>query len=345
MVFNEITKAAILEAFSEPGKLDMPKVDAQQARRVLDRIMGYKLSPLLWKKIAKGLSAGRVQSVAVRLICEREADIRAFVQEEYWRVTARFEEEGTAFQAELRRIGERRIERNLKEAEAKALVEGIGSDPLELTEIEVKPKTRRPTPPFTTSQLQQKSSTRLRFSAKKTMTIAQQLYEGVELPGEGSVGLITYMRTDSVRVSDTALEGARQVIGADFGADYLPDKPNRFATKSKGAQEAHEAIRPTEPERRPESLAKALTVDQLKLYKLIWEKFIASQMKPARYNVTTAVFQHGEARFVPRVRSSCSMGTCVPSTNAVRGPSSPTTSPRRKPPKPPSARLRSCPRA
>jgi DNA topoisomerase-1 len=297
-VFNEITKKAILQAFEKPGKLDMHKVDAQQARRVLDRIMGYKLSPLLWKKIAKGLSAGRVQSVAVRLICEREAEIRAFVKDEYWRVTAKFEEEGTPFQAELRRIGERRIERNLKESEAKALVESIGSNPLELSEIEVKPKTRRPTPPFTTSQLQQKASTGLRFSAKKTMIIAQQLYEGVDVPGEGSVGLITYMRTDSVRVSDTALEAARGVIGDDFGAPYLPEKPNRFATKSKGAQEAHEAIRPTEPSRRPESLAKALTTDQLKLYKLIWEKFIASQMVPARYNVTTAVFQHGEARFV-----------------------------------------------
>jgi DNA topoisomerase-1 len=298
VVFNEITKKAILAAFDTPGKLDMDKVEAQQARRVLDRIMGYKLSPLLWKKIAKGLSAGRVQSVAVRLIVEREKEIRAFVKEEYWRVTAHLVEDGEKFDAELRRIGETRIEKNLTEEKAKELVAGIGSDPLTLAKIEEKPKTRPPTPPFATSQLQQKASTMLRFSAKKTMIVAQQLYEGVELPGEGSVGLITYMRTDSTRVSNEAIAQARGVIAHRYGPEYLPDKPNAFRTKSKAAQEAHEAIRPTDASRHPHDLKGALTDEQFKLYSLIWNKFVSSQMKPARSLVTTATFEHGEAKFV-----------------------------------------------
>ncbi|MCZ6786833.1 MAG: type I DNA topoisomerase, partial [Planctomycetota bacterium] len=298
VVFNEITKAAILAAFGEPGKLNMAKVDAQQARRVLDRIMGYKLSPLLWKKIAKGLSAGRVQSVAVRLIVEREREIRAFVKEEYWRVTAHFDLDGNPFDAELRRLGGDRIEKNLPEERARGVVDRIGSDPLNLVELESKPKTRRPTPPFATSHLQQKASTMLRFSTRKTMMIAQQLYEGMEVPDEGSVGLITYMRTDSIRVSKDALEQARAYIGGQIGKEYLPDKPNQFANRSKSAQEAHEAIRPTMVSRTPEAMKGSLTTDQFKLYKLIWEKFVASQMKPAVFNVTTAVFEHGDARFV-----------------------------------------------
>jgi DNA topoisomerase-1 len=305
VVFNEITKNAILSAFEQPGRLDMSKVDAQQARRVLDRIMGYKLSPLLWKKIAKGLSAGRVQSVAVRLIVEREREIRAFVSEEYWRVGAAFREGGADFHAELRRLGATRIDKNLDEKTAKKLVAELPPEGLELVELEEKPKTRRPTPPFTTSQLQQKASTMLRFSAKKTMMIAQQLYEGVEVPGEGSVGLITYMRTDSTRVSNDALAMVRDLIGKDYGPDYLPDKPNTFASKAKGAQEAHEAIRPTEPARTPEKLAKSLSADQLKLYRLIWEKFVSSQMKPARSSVTTATFEAALSGFrspaVPRL--------------------------------------------
>lgn len=255
VVFNEITKNAIKEAFTEPGRVDLDKVEAQQARRVLDRIMGYKLSPLLWKKIAKGLSAGRVQSVAVRLIVEREKEIRAFNSEEYWRVAAQMEVGGKPFKAELRRLADTRIDKNLDEAAATELVNRLGgavvvpeeepekkvislagSEALELVELEEKPKTRRPTPPFTTSQLQQKASTMLRFSAKKTMMIAQQLYEGVEIAGEGSVGLITYMRTDSNRVSPVAVEGVRAVIEKEFGKEYLPEKPNAYRTKSKGAQ-------------------------------------------------------------------------------------------------------------
>jgi DNA topoisomerase-1 len=298
VVFNEITKKAILEAFQKPGKLDMDKVDAQQARRVLDRIMGYKLSPLLWKKIARGLSAGRVQSVAVRLIVEREKEIRAFVQEEYWRVAAHFGGDQGGFHAELRRVGEERIDKNLDEKRAREIVERIGSDPLRLAEVESKPKTRRPTPPFTTSQLQQKSSTMLRFSAKKTMVLAQQLYEGVEVPGEGSVGLITYMRTDSIRVSQDALVQVRDLIGEEYGPKYLPESANVFTHKAMGAQEAHEAIRPTDAFRTPEKLREALTGDQLKLYTLIWQKFVSSQMLPALSTVTTATFEHGDAKFV-----------------------------------------------
>ena len=298
VVFNEITEKAVKAAFERPGKLDMSKVDAQQARRVLDRIMGYKLSPLLWKKVAKGLSAGRVQSVAVRLIVEREKEIRAFVKEEYWRVTAKFEEGGRPFEARLTRLGETRIDQNLDEKRAKELLQRIGTDALVLAELEEKPKTRPPTPPFTTSQLQQKASTMLRFSAKKTMMVAQRLYEGIEIGGEGAVGLITYMRTDSTRVSDDALTSVRELIGKDFGAPYLPEKPNFFHNKAKGAQEAHEAIRPTDVRRTPELLRKALTDEQFKLYKLIWDKFVASQMKPAIASITTAAFEHGDARFV-----------------------------------------------
>ncbi len=297
VVFNEITKKAVLGAFEQPGKVDMDKVEAQQARRVLDRIMGYKLSPLLWKKIAKGLSAGRVQSVAVRLIVEREKEIRAFVSEEYWRVTAHMKVDGQPFDAELRRIGEQRIDKDLDESGAKAVIASIGGDALELEELEVKPKTRRPTPPFTTSQLQQKAATMLRFSSRKTMMIAQQLYEGIEIPGEGSVGLITYMRTDSTRVSQDAITQVRELIPAEYGPDYLPAQPNVHRTKSKGAQEAHEAIRPTEVAHTPDRIAKALSDDQFKLYNLIWRKFVASQMAPALFNVTTATFTHaGEVR-------------------------------------------------
>ena len=298
VVFNEITKKAILEAFEHPGKLNIDKVDAQQARRVLDRIMGYKLSPLLWKKIARGLSAGRVQSVAVRLIVEREKEIRAFVKEEYWRVGAQFRSESGDFVAELKRLGEDRIDKNLDEKRAREVVSRIGTDPLRLAELDSKPKTRRPTPPFTTSQLQQKSSTMLRFSAKKTMVLAQQLYEGVEVPGEGSVGLITYMRTDSVRVSQDALTQVRELIGKEFGEKYVPEQPNLFTAKAMGAQEAHEAIRPTDAIRTPDSLKEALTGDQLKLYTLIWQKFVSSQMPPQVSTVTTATFEHGDARFV-----------------------------------------------
>ncbi|HIE69976.1 MAG TPA: type I DNA topoisomerase, partial [Planctomycetes bacterium] len=257
-----------------------------------------KLSPLLWKKIAKGLSAGRVQSVAVRLIVTREKEIRAFIKQEYWRVTAQMNFAETGFVAELKRLDQTSVLKNMPEAVAKSLVDQIGDTPLLLSSVETKPKSRRPTAPFTTSQLQQKASTMLRFSAKKTMMIAQQLYEGIDVPGEGQVGLITYMRTDSVRVSKDALEQARKQIEEDFGKEYVPDKPNQFANRSKQAQEAHEAVRPTEASRTPEKLKGSLSADQFKLYNLIWQKFIASQMKPASFSITTAVFEKGNARFV-----------------------------------------------
>jgi len=298
VVFNEITKTAILKAFEEPGRVNMNKVNAQQARRVLDRIMGYRLSPLLWKTIARGLSAGRVQSVAVRLIVEREKEIRAFVREEYWRVGAIFNLDDQEFRAELRRLDGKTVEKNLTEERASELVDSIGDAALKLTELESKPKTRRTTPPFTTSQLQQKASSMLRFSAKKTMMVAQQLYEGIEAPGEGQVGLITYMRTDSTRVSNEALGQVRKYIESEYGEAYLPGKPNVFRSKA-GAQEAHEAIRPTGVLRTPESLKGSLNKDQYRLYDLIWRKFVASQMKPAVFQVTTAWFDapEGDARF------------------------------------------------
>jgi DNA topoisomerase-1 len=298
VVFNEVTKGAILKAFETPGRIDMDKVDAQQARRVLDRLMGYQLSPLLWDKIAKNLSAGRVQSVAQRLIVEREKEIRAFIQQEYWRVAAHMEFGGKEFDAELKRLGETRIEKNLTEAAATALVQRIDDAPLELISIETKPKSRRPTAPFTTSQLQQKASTMLRFSSKKTMTLAQQLYEGGErgrmfqIPGHDQSGLITYMRTDSVRVSNDALSSVREVIEKRYGKEYLPEKPNAYKTKAKGAQEAHEAIRPTNPHLAPDTLGlkEALPRDVFRLYELIWNKFVSSQMPPAKADITTATF-------------------------------------------------------
>lgn len=300
VVFNEVTKGAILKAFETPGRIDMDKVDAQQARRVLDRLMGYQLSPLLWEKIAKNLSAGRVQSVAQRLIVEREKEIQAFVQEEYWRVAAHLEVGGQAFDAELKRLDDTRIERNMSEAVARKLVETIGTDALHLTKLETKPKSRRPTAPFTTSMLQQKASTMLRFSSKKTMTLAQQLYEGGErgrvfqIPGHDQSGLITYMRTDSVRVSNDALGMVRDVIGKQYGPEYLPEKPNFFASKAKGAQEAHEAIRPTNPYLTPSTpgVKEALPKDVFRLYELIWNKFVASQMPSAKANITTATFEY-----------------------------------------------------
>ncbi|MDG1499587.1 MAG: type I DNA topoisomerase [Planctomycetota bacterium] len=306
VTFIEITKKAILEAFDEADKtnrrIDMDMVDAQQGRRILDRLMGYKLSPLLWKKIAKGLSAGRVQSVAVRLIVAREKEIRAFIKQEFWRVTATMSHGDIDFGAELKRLGDTSIQKNMTEAVAKALVEKIGDTPLVLSSVETKPKARRPTAPFTTSQLQQKASTMLRFSSKKTMMLAQQLYEGAErgkpfnIPGHDQSGLITYMRTDSVRVSDDALNGAREVIDTKYGAEYVPEKPNTFKTKAKGAQEAHEAIRPTNPYITPDSpgVKEALPKDVFRLYELIWNKFISSQMPPAKSDVTVMTFTFDE---------------------------------------------------
>jgi DNA topoisomerase-1 len=283
--FNQITRKAIEKAFEESGRIDMAKVDAQQARRFLDRIVGYKLSPLLWKKVTKGLSAGRVQSVAVRLIVEREREIRAFEPEEYWKLLAELENtDGARFKAELKKLDGKTAKVG-NEEQATALVEELNAAHWSVLQIKKKKKTQWPHPPFITSTLQQQASIRLRYSATRTMRIAQQLYEGIELGGEGSVGLITYMRTDSLNLAPESIDEARNTIRAQFGDDYVPEKPNRYRSR-KGAQEAHEAIRPTRAMRRPDDIAQFLSPDQLKLYTLIWERFVACQMRPAIVNVT-----------------------------------------------------------
>ncbi|MFG0258621.1 MAG: type I DNA topoisomerase [Phycisphaerales bacterium JB043] len=365
VVFNAITKAEIKRAFSTPHPIDEAKVNAQQARRVLDRIVGYQVSPLLWKKVARGLSAGRVQSVAVRLIVEREREIRAFVPDEFWRINARFTldddtasrliPEWSAFlettdakgntptlkkqnqwmakhhslRAELVRVGDEKFElgcqgespRDLTSDVARiAELAGLGdvtfdttldedakgpartthtvggtvdpSTPYGVSSIEKKRTSSRPSPPFITSTLQQAASTRLGFAAQRTMRVAQSLYEGVDVPGSGTVGLITYMRTDSTHLASEALTTVRNYIGDTYGDEYLPEKPNFYSSQNKQAQEAHEAIRPTSVAFPPESIKSALTGDQYKLYKLIWERFVSCQMTPARWD-STSVFITG----------------------------------------------------
>jgi DNA topoisomerase I len=284
--FNEITKKAILAAFETPGKIDIARVDAQQARRVLDRIVGYRLSPVLWKKIAKGLSAGRVQSVALRLCAEREKEVKAFVVEEFWRIAAVLLADGKKDQplaVELREVEGKKAAISNEEG-AQGHVEALAKCSWSVRSVNRKKVRSKASPPFTTSLMQQAASVQLGFTARKTMTIAQQLYEGIELGSGGPVGLITYMRTDSFRLADEAVAKAREIIIGKFGDDYLPPKP-LFYRSPKGAQEAHEAIRPTYPEHDPASLSKQLSPDQMKLYRLIWNRFVASQMVPARYDV------------------------------------------------------------
>jgi len=285
VLFNEITESAIKRALQSPGEIDMKLVNAQQARRVLDRIVGYQGSQLLWNKVRRGLSMGRVQSVAMRLICEREAEREAFRTEEYWSITALLA--GTnppPFEAKLHSInGE---EASIENAEQAGRIVGeIQGKAFVVQSIERREKKRNPVAPFITSRLQQEASRKLHFSPKKTMTLAQQLYEGIEIGAEGATGLITYMRTDSPRISNEAMADAREVIQSRFGANYLPGTPNVYKT-SKAAQEAHEAIRPTSASRDPESIRQYLDHDQYNLYKLIWNRFIASQMVPAILDVT-----------------------------------------------------------
>jgi len=285
VLFNEITESAIKRALQSPGEIDMKLVNAQQARRVLDRIVGYQGSQLLWNKVRRGLSMGRVQSVAMRLICEREAERDAFRTEEYWSITALLG--GTnppPFEAKLHSInGE---EASIENAEqAGRIVDEIQGKAFVVQSIERREKKRNPVAPFITSRLQQEAARKLHFSPKKTMTLAQQLYEGIEIGAEGATGLITYMRTDSPRISNEAMTDARDVIQSRFGAEYLPATPNVYKT-SKAAQEAHEAIRPTSAGRDPESIRQYLDHDQYNLYKLIWNRFIASQMVPAILDVT-----------------------------------------------------------
>ncbi|MBI5254388.1 type I DNA topoisomerase [Candidatus Falkowbacteria bacterium] len=285
IAFHEITKHAIDEALKNPRDIDLNLVDSQQARRVLDRLVGYKLSPFLWRKVAKKLSAGRVQSVAVRLVVEREREIQNFKQDEYWTIEGVFKKDADEFPAKLHAVNNKllkKLEITNKEA-ADKLVEAIKTKQYFVKQIEQSEKIKQPLPPLVTSTLQQAANNVFGFSAKQTMQLAQMLYEGVEIPGEGSVGLITYMRTDSVNLSSQFLDGAREHIQNNFGTQYLPTKARAFKTKSKNAQEAHEAIRPTHVERTPASLATALERNQLKLYTLIWARAIASQMSAAKF--------------------------------------------------------------
>jgi DNA topoisomerase-1 len=313
ITFNEITRRGVLEAFQHPGDISMPRVNAQQTRRFLDRIVGYKLSPLLWKKVGRGLSAGRVQSVAVRLIVDREREIQAFKPEEYWRVIAKLDKNGAVFSATLTKLDGREIglasessdQRPLLQIsgadKAKALVEELKSQSYEILDVRQKERAEPPPPPFTTSLLQQQAYTRLHYSAKRTMVLAQQLYEGVEIGSEGSIGLITYMRTDSFRVADEALVDVRELISRDFGRNYIPERPILRAAR-KGAQEAHEAIRPTYVNQRPEDIKSYLTGDQYQLYRMIWRQFVASQMKPAQVLLSEAEIKAGRATFSAKGR-------------------------------------------
>ncbi|HVQ32036.1 MAG TPA: type I DNA topoisomerase, partial [Vicinamibacteria bacterium] len=285
VVFNEITKRAIEEAFKNPTQVDAKKVDAQQARRVLDRLVGYKVSPILWDKVRRGLSAGRVQSVALRLICDREREIRAFKPEEYWTVVAQLlGKEPPVFPANLLKRDGKSLEVTNGEdaAEVRAHLEAAL---FKVEKVQARERRRNPVPPFITSKLQQEGFRKLGFPVRKTMQVAQRLYEGIELGAEGAVGLITYMRTDSTRVSPDALTAVRAKIAEVYGEDYVPEKPNVYKAK-KDAQDAHEAIRPSYPERDPESVKKFLSKDELKVYTLIWNRFVASQMPPAVYDET-----------------------------------------------------------
>jgi DNA topoisomerase-1 len=296
VMFNEITPKAIKAAFEKPGQVDTNLVDAQQARRVLDRLVGYKISPLLWDKVRRGLSAGRVQTVALRLIVEREMEIRAFTPKEYWTIHALLNA-GTppAFEAKLHRYKGEEIAVN-NEAEAQKVLADVEKAKWLVSGVVQKEKRRFAPPPFTTSKLQQAGYNRLRYTAKRTMMLAQRLYEGVELGDEGSVALITYMRTDSVRVSNDALDQVREHIGSAYGPTYLPEKPNVYKSK-KDAQEGHEAVRPTDVTRTPDSVRKYLEDDMFKLYQLIWQRFVASQMVPAVFDQTTIDIAVGDYQF------------------------------------------------
>lgn len=292
IAFHEITPPAIREAIKDPEPIDLDRVDAQQARRVLDRLVGYKLSPWLWRQVYRGLSAGRVQSVATRLICEREEEIRAFVPVEYWSIEAMYKtEKKESFKAKLTQIDGKDAELHNGE-ETDAAVKGIEGKEAEVTAVTKSRKQRKTKPPYTTSTMQQDAVNKLNFSSKKTMMLAQNLYEGVEIPGHGHVGLITYMRTDSTRISDEMIKQVRPYISETYGEDYLPAKPNVFS-KSKEAQDAHEAIRPTSLSFPPSALSGILSRDQLRLYTLIWNRFIASQMAPQIQQSTSATLQCG----------------------------------------------------
>lgn len=296
ILFHEITPKAVKEALKNPGEIDKRLFDSQQARRILDRLVGYKISPLLWEKVRRGLSAGRVQSVAVRIICEREEEIKTFNQEEYWSIVAKLL--GSAkpeFESKLAKIDGKKAEIG-KDADANKIVKELEGEDFILSKITRQQRKRNPTPPFITSTLQQEASRKLGFAAKRTMDAAQKLYEGVELADGDTVGLITYMRTDSTRVSNEAIDAVRTYIGSQFGKEFLPEKPNEYKVK-RSAQEAHEAIRPTSMELPPEAVVDLLMKDQFRLYELIWKKFVASQMVPAQFDQTAFDIKAGKYDF------------------------------------------------
>ena len=292
VLFHEITKDAVQGAIARAGEIDERKVDAQQARRVLDRLVGYKASPVLWKTVKKGISAGRVQTVALRLLVEREREIKAFKPVEYWTVEALLEKEGKEFTAKLHHIDDKKATIHDKAAANRILADLDKLKTFGVTEVKRRERRKNPAPPFTTSTLQQEAAKKLSFGSKRTMRLAQDLYEGIELgKDEGSVGLITYMRTDSTRVSETSAEQARDYVALMYGKEFQTASVQLYGDgKAKNTQDAHEAIRPTDPTRRPEHIARYLKPDQLKLYELIWQRFIASQMAPARFDTTTVDF-------------------------------------------------------
>jgi DNA topoisomerase-1 len=301
VVFHEITPEAVTEAIAHPRSIDANLVDAQQARRVLDRLVGYGVSPLLWKKVKRGLSAGRVQSAALRIVVEREREIQAFVPREYWTLDAELSKRtGQAarkqdtFRATLNRVHGKKAELN-QGWEAQAIVDGLKGASYRVATVTKKEGQRRPAAPFTTSTLQQEASRKLGYGVRRTMQIAQELYEGIDLGPEGTQGLITYMRTDSTNIAATAQQAARAVISVRYGPEYVPDRPPLYARKAKGAQEAHEAVRPTMPQRDPASVKSFLSGPQHKLYQLIWQRFLASQMKPALLDQTSVDIGAGTA--------------------------------------------------
>jgi DNA topoisomerase I len=301
ILINEITKKGVAAAIAAPREIDMHKTEAQQARRILDRLVGYEISPILWNKVQRGLSAGRVQSVAVRMVCEREEEIKAFKPEEYWSVDVTCEKPDTPppFEARIWRWQGEKVEPKTQD-EAEAIATELAAGPAQVASVEKKERRKKPQAPFITSRLQQDAARKLRYSAKRTMALAQRLYEGVELGDEGPTGLITYMRTDSTRVSDDALAAVRQHILDSYGQDYLPEQPNTYGNKER-AQDAHEAIRPTQMEWTPERVATALAdhpegSELVKLYTLIWQRFVASQMVPAVYDATTVDIDRGAAQ-------------------------------------------------
>lgn len=296
VVFNEITKQAVKDAFKTPRTINTDLVNAQQARRILDRLVGYKISPLLWKKVKKGLSAGRVQSVACKIIIDRENEINAFVPEEYWSITAHLTAEKKPLEAKFYSLNGEKLELK-SEADVQKVLAAMDNQPFSVLDVKEKERQRHPSPPFITSSLQQEAARKLNFRAAKTMSVAQQLYEGIDLGKEGTVGLITYMRTDSTRISPVAQEEAKQFILEKYGKDYVPDSPRVYGKKNSNAQDAHEGIRPSSVLRVPDEIKSYLSRDQYRLYKLIWERFVSSQMTSAILDTMTVEIGAGAAVF------------------------------------------------